>query len=246
MSPICNPLLTVVHFCLSCNRGKYYFVHLFQKRSARYWTCFQRSLMYMSVFWNRLGGKPGWHIRISLSRTPLWCEAAGGLKVHLIPFWSIAFRSFCLFQLEIASCSYLLAPTRLVPLSDGICVTWPILLMNRLWALMQESVSKECAIYKCNALLDIQVNMTPYCWFQKAQSNQHLHCWTVEDQLRVSLSAGPPSFVLSFLRHVCTLCTWIWFCKRQSWHWRSSIFFWAAREHDFSHHVQAAPVCVFG
>ena len=56
-------------------------------------------------------------------------------------------------------------PTRprvlqLVPLSERICVIWPLLLMNCLRALMQESVSKECAISKWTALLDIQVNMT--------------------------------------------------------------------------------------
>lgn len=177
MSPTVKSLLILVHFCLSCSKGKYSFVHLLQNRLARYWTCFQRRLVYMSECWNSPGGSEGWHlrskmwlgvrasrswlssdtvvmgrlfriasisqnnvckhsssnvcslmverrtcltIRISLSHTPPWCEAAGGLKDHWIPFWSIALLIFSEFQPAMAFCSSFLAPTRLVPLSERI------------------------------------------------------------------------------------------------------------------------------
>src|SRR4029434_8772405 len=43
-SPTLRFLFSEVHFCLSCSSRRYSLVHLCQKRSAMYWTCFQRRL----------------------------------------------------------------------------------------------------------------------------------------------------------------------------------------------------------
>jgi hypothetical protein len=53
------------------------------------------------------------------------------------------------------------APTKFVPLSERITSGIPLRDINRLIALMQESVSREFAISKCTALTFKQVNMTP-------------------------------------------------------------------------------------
>jgi hypothetical protein len=52
------------------------------------------------------------------------------------------------------------APTKFVPLSERITSGIPLRDINRLIALMQESVSREFAISKCTALTFKQVNMT--------------------------------------------------------------------------------------
>lgn len=91
-------------------------------------------------------------IQIRLSQTLPWCEDAEGLTLHWIPF---------LFWFQ-AYCNYLWAPSRLVPLSEWICFTWPHLLINLLRALKQESVSKVWATSRCTALRDMHDKLTPY------------------------------------------------------------------------------------
>ena len=52
-------LLMWAHFCRCCIRVRYSVVHLFQKRFARYCTCFHRFLVYKSSFLKSPGGKSG-------------------------------------------------------------------------------------------------------------------------------------------------------------------------------------------
>ena len=56
-SPIAKFLRGLTHFCLSSRRGRYFLLHLLQKISARYCTCFHVQLENKSSFLNRLGGK---------------------------------------------------------------------------------------------------------------------------------------------------------------------------------------------
>ena len=99
---------------------------------------------------------------IILSHTPPWCDAPGGLKVQLIPLSSMVFWILLLLKLDKAFLNSFSAPTRLVPLSDQMCCTWPRLHMNLLIAWMQESVSREYAISSWMALQDKHVKITPY------------------------------------------------------------------------------------
>ena len=55
-SPTAKFLLGCTHFCLSCRRGRYSLLHLLQKISARYCTCFHRRRESKSSFLNRPGG----------------------------------------------------------------------------------------------------------------------------------------------------------------------------------------------
>lgn len=55
----CFFLLGCSHFCLLCKRGRYSFNHLFQKISARYWTCFHLRRDNRSSLWNKPGGIGG-------------------------------------------------------------------------------------------------------------------------------------------------------------------------------------------
>ncbi len=59
MSPGTKSLLSLFHFCRSWSKGKYSFVHLFQKKSHIYWTCFHLLLLYNSDFSNSPGANTG-------------------------------------------------------------------------------------------------------------------------------------------------------------------------------------------
>lgn len=52
------------------------------------------------------------------------------------------------------------APTKLVPLSERMCLTGPLIEMKRLRALIKLDVSKDSVTSMCTALMHIQVNMT--------------------------------------------------------------------------------------
>ena len=56
-SPIVKFLWGRTHVCLSSRRGRYFPLHLLQKISARYCTCFHVQLENKSSVLNRLGGK---------------------------------------------------------------------------------------------------------------------------------------------------------------------------------------------
>lgn len=101
---------------------------------------------------------------IMLSQAPPWCEANGGLKLHLMLSCSKFFSIDPLFIFAIALFSSFSTPVKFVPLSGRKWDTGPLRHMNRRMALMQESVSRECATSKWIALLAIRVNMTPYCF----------------------------------------------------------------------------------
>lgn len=59
MSPGEKLHLMLVHFCRSWGWGRYSLLHLFQNKSAIYWTCLHLRRAYMSSFWNSPGGKDG-------------------------------------------------------------------------------------------------------------------------------------------------------------------------------------------
>lgn len=59
ISPGEKLLLGIAHFCLPCIRSKYPNIHLFQKSSAMYYTCFHLLLIYMSLCAKSPGGKMG-------------------------------------------------------------------------------------------------------------------------------------------------------------------------------------------
>ncbi len=58
-SPMLKFFLAFVHFCLSWSSRRYSCVLLCQKRSAIYWTCFQRRLTLRSDLWKVPGGRIG-------------------------------------------------------------------------------------------------------------------------------------------------------------------------------------------
>ena len=78
------------------------------------------------------------------------------IKKSLILFSSILPNAFF---------SSMLAPTKLVPLSLRIILTFPLLLIKRLSAWMKLSVVKFLISLMCTALLDKHVNMTSYLYW---------------------------------------------------------------------------------
>ena len=58
------------------------------------------------------------------------------------------------------SLSSLSPPVKLVPLSDLISLTWPLLAINRLHAIKKESVSKLCTTSTCTARITKHAKMT--------------------------------------------------------------------------------------
>ena len=101
-------------------------------------------------------------VRICLSHTPPWCEAAGVLKIHLIPFSVMVFCIFVWSKFSNAFRSSFSAATKFVPLSERNIFTCPLLHINLRMALMQESVSRLWAISMCTALTVRHVKITPY------------------------------------------------------------------------------------
>ena len=77
---------------------------------------------------------------------PIW-----GLNIHLVFFCSRASWILLWFHALMDSLSSRSPPVKLVPLSDLISLTWPLLPTNRLKAIKRESVSKLCAIFMCSA-----------------------------------------------------------------------------------------------
>ena len=61
-----------------------------------------------------------------------------------------------------ASGSYFCAPLKLVPLSDGMCLTFPQRAIKRHIAKMKEPVVRSPAISKYMACFVMQVNIFPY------------------------------------------------------------------------------------
>ena len=57
--PIEKFLRGLDHFCRSWSSGRYSRVHLVQNKSAIYWTCFQRFLVYASFLLKMPGGMVG-------------------------------------------------------------------------------------------------------------------------------------------------------------------------------------------
>ena len=58
-SPTAEFRLACTHFCRSCSRGKYFLIHLFQKRSAIYWTFRHLRRTHRSSLLNSPGGRFG-------------------------------------------------------------------------------------------------------------------------------------------------------------------------------------------
>ena len=106
--------------------------------------------------------------RIYRSHTPPMLLAMGGLRFQLIhsPPNSIK-KSLILFSSisPNAFFSSMLAPTKLVPLSLRIMLTFPRLLIKHLSAWMKLPVVKLLVTSMCTALLDKHVNMTPYLFW---------------------------------------------------------------------------------
>ena len=88
---------------------------------------------------------------ISLSQTPPWCEAPGGLKTHLMLFCRRASWILAWFQLSIMTRSSLSPPTKFEPLSERISLTWPLRAIKRLSARMKELVSNEWHTFRWTA-----------------------------------------------------------------------------------------------
>ena len=77
---------------------------------------------------------------------PIW-----GLNIHLVFFCSRASWILLWFHALMDSLSSRSPPVNLVPSSDLISLTWPLLPINRLNAIKRESVSKLRAIFMCSA-----------------------------------------------------------------------------------------------
>ena len=98
---------------------------------------------------------------INLSQEPPWWEAAGVLKVQSMLLWRRNDDILDWFHPRIASRSSRSAPTKFVPLSDLIDLTWPRRAMNLLRAFTKASVSKDTAISMCTARVTRHVKRTP-------------------------------------------------------------------------------------
>ena len=85
-------------------------------------------------------------VLICLSHMPPKWDALGGLKLLWMFLWRIASTRCASFQLSMHSVSSRSAPTRLVPRSDLMVLTFPRRATKRLRALMKESVERESAI----------------------------------------------------------------------------------------------------
>lgn len=95
----------------------------------------------------------------------MWLEA-GGLYFHCQSPPS-SFSSFWILAWSISSIAFLSSfshPTKLVPLSDRIILTLPLLPMKRLKAKLNMSVSRLLTTSRCTALTFRQVKITP-CLF---------------------------------------------------------------------------------
>lgn len=62
-SPGLKFLLVLFHLFRSCISGRYSLIHLFQKRSVIYCTCFHLLREYRSLLWNSPGGRTGFAFR---------------------------------------------------------------------------------------------------------------------------------------------------------------------------------------
>ena len=85
-------------------------------------------------------------VLICLSHTPPIWDAAGGLKIQSIPFWSRFAWIFFWFHRCSPSFSSRSAPTKFVPLSHRIISGWPLREMNLCKPSKKESVSILCNI----------------------------------------------------------------------------------------------------
>ena len=85
------------------------------------------------------------------------------------------------------SLSSLSPPVKLVPLSDLISLTWPLLAINRLHAIKKESVSKLCTTSTCTARINDfkyfhKVSITAHLERTKAVNPNRCKGWSVRGQ----------------------------------------------------------------
>jgi len=81
-------------------------------------------------------------VRIQRSQTPLWWDAPGGLKIHMMLLLSRKLWIFVWLHLLTASRSCLSPLTNFPTLSDLICRGWPLGAINCLRTFIKESVCK--------------------------------------------------------------------------------------------------------
>ena len=104
-------------------------------------------------------------VLICHSHTPPMWLAKGGFLIHVIQLALCLCRYFYIWLWPIswkAFWSSLIAPTKLVPLSDLIKPMFPCLPLNLLNESIKESVYNDCATSMWIARLYKQVNITPY------------------------------------------------------------------------------------
>ena len=98
---------------------------------------------------------------INLSQEPTSWEAAGVLKVQSMLLWRRKDAILDWFHPQMASGNSRSAPTKFVPLSDLIDMTWPRRVKSLLRAFTKASVSKDTAISMCSARVTTHVKRTP-------------------------------------------------------------------------------------
>lgn len=101
-------------------------------------------------------------VRIQCSQTPPWCEAPGGLKIHLM---FLSSRTWCIllwFQLFMQPRNSFSLLTKFLPLSDLISSGFPLLAMKRLMAFRNEWLSRLDATSIWMARIVRHVSITPY------------------------------------------------------------------------------------
>ena len=139
-SPTARFLQGDVYFCLLWSRGRFSLDQRFKNISARYCICLHLRRDKESFFWN---------VRIQLFQRlrNLTRMVGRGLNIHLIFFCNRALWILLWFHEPMDSPSSLSPPVKLVPLSDLISLTWPLLPINCLDAIKKGSVPKLCAIF---------------------------------------------------------------------------------------------------
>lgn len=134
------------------------------------------------------------------SQIPTMWLAAGGFFYQVIQSSPWSWRKFSILLQSIAvnafnnSCS---VPTKLEPLSERICLTFPLWAINLLTAWMNESVLRLCVILIWTALLEREVGIAPIAWLSLWMVQTHRwHNGWMEVSLRICPSVSVPSSVL--------------------------------------------------
>ena len=161
--------VTWFHFSRRCNDGRYSFNHLRLGLPLIMDSTSHINVWRLSSFsicsWSKASSKACitfLTVRIHRSQIPPWCDAVGGLKIHLMSLNSSNWWILSWFQ-SLTQLRNSFSPlTKFPPLSDLISSGLPLLATNRLKAFKKESVTRLGATSIWIARTVRHVNITPY------------------------------------------------------------------------------------